>query len=177
MSDAPALRQAALASSSSPGWALIGPGGSISFAGETDVAVLDVGDFPDSEAEDSGLGVFDGPEVHPAKTRDTTLRTAPMRKERGILCLQSPRRPAAIARSRERPGRHLSTVRELSRRLAANVVASFAASYHPGAEAKEIITTQSATRKTKCPWLVSTEFGTACIRLARHESVAGAVLR
>jgi hypothetical protein len=51
MSDAPALRHAALASSSSAGWALTGPGGSINFAAGTGLTTVDVDDFPDSEAE------------------------------------------------------------------------------------------------------------------------------
>jgi hypothetical protein len=91
MSDAPALRHAALASSSSAGWALIGPGGSISFAAGTDVTVVDVGDFPDSDVEVPRLARFGGPEVHPARTRDTTTRIAQMREDCGVRCLQPPR--------------------------------------------------------------------------------------
>ena len=90
MSDAPALRRAVLASSSSAGRALIGPGGSINFAAGTDVTFVDADDFPDSGVEVSRLAVLDGPEVHPTKTRDTTMRMAPMRTERDVLCLQSP---------------------------------------------------------------------------------------
>jgi len=92
MSDAPALRHAARASSSSAGRALIGPGGSINPAAGTDVALADVDDFPDPEVEISRFAVLDGPEMHPTKTRDTATMTAPMRQERDVLCLQSPRR-------------------------------------------------------------------------------------
>jgi hypothetical protein len=85
MSDAPALRHAALASCSSAGWALIGPGGSINFAAGTGVTAADADDFPDSGAEVSRLAVLDGPEAHPTKTRDTTTSMAPMRKQRDVL--------------------------------------------------------------------------------------------
>jgi hypothetical protein len=85
MSDAPALRHAAIASSSSAGRALTGPGGSISFAAGTDLTVVDVDDFPDSEVEASRPAVLDGPEVHPTKTRETATRMAPMLKERDVL--------------------------------------------------------------------------------------------
>jgi hypothetical protein len=85
MSDAPAFRQAALASSSSAGWALTGPGGSINFAAGTDVTDVDAGEFPGSGAEVPPLAVIDDPEVHPAKTKDTTTRAAPVRKERDVF--------------------------------------------------------------------------------------------
>jgi hypothetical protein len=90
MSEAPALRHAPLASPSSAGSALIGPGGWISFAAGTDVTLADVGDFSDSEVEVSRLVVLDGPEVHPTTMRDTTVRMAPMPKEREAPGLQSP---------------------------------------------------------------------------------------
>jgi hypothetical protein len=68
MSDAPALRHAALASSSSAGRALTGPAGSINFAVELGVTPVDVDDFPDSEVEIPRLAGLDGPDVHPAST-------------------------------------------------------------------------------------------------------------
>jgi hypothetical protein len=50
MSDTPALWHAALASLSSAGWVLIGPGGWISFAVEPGVTVVDADDRdPDVE--------------------------------------------------------------------------------------------------------------------------------
>jgi len=72
MSDAPALRQAAVASSSSAGWALIGPAGWISFAVEPGVTLLATDDR-DSEVE-----------VHPARTSGTITNVAPMRKPRTV---------------------------------------------------------------------------------------------
>jgi hypothetical protein len=90
-SAAPALRHTALASSSSAGWALIGPDGWINFAAGPDVTLVDADDFPDSEVEVPRLAVLDGPEVHPTKTKDTATMMAPMRQERDVLCLQSPR--------------------------------------------------------------------------------------
>jgi hypothetical protein len=83
MSEAPALWHAALAWSSSAGWALIGPGGSIIFA--TEAAVDDF-----SEVESSRLAVFDGPELHPRTTSDTATRPAVTRRERDVLCLLPP---------------------------------------------------------------------------------------
>jgi hypothetical protein len=79
MSDTPALRHAALASFSSAGWALTGPGGSINLAAGTDLTAVDADDFPDPEAEVPRLAVLDDPDVHPAKTSDTTTKTAPIR--------------------------------------------------------------------------------------------------
>jgi hypothetical protein len=90
MSETPAFRHAALASSSSAGWALTGPGGSINFAAETDVTAVDADDFADSEVEVPRPAVLDGPEVHPTKTRDTTTRMAPMRKQRDVPCVPPP---------------------------------------------------------------------------------------
>lgn len=81
MSDAPALRQADLASSSSAGLALIGPGGWINFAVEPGVTVVATDDR-DSEVEVLRLAVFDGPEVHPTKTSGTITKVAPMRQQR-----------------------------------------------------------------------------------------------
>src|SRR5215475_10311835 len=74
-----ALWHAALAWSSSAGWALIGPGGSISFAVEPDVD-----DFPDSALELRSFAVLVGPEVHPTNTRDMATRMAPMPQERDV---------------------------------------------------------------------------------------------
>jgi hypothetical protein len=91
MSEAPALRHAAVASPSSAGCELIGPGGWINFAAGTDVTLADVGDFPDSEVELPRLPVLDGAAVHPTKMRDTTVRMAPMPKVREARGLQSPK--------------------------------------------------------------------------------------
>jgi len=88
-SAAPALRHAAVAPSSSAGWALIGPGGSINLAAEPGVAVVDVDDCPDSAAEVPWLAVLAGPEAHPTKTMGTTTRMAPMGNEREAQSLQS----------------------------------------------------------------------------------------
>ena len=90
MSDAPPAAPA-LASSSSAGWPLTVPGGSINFAAGTDLTAVDADDFPGSGVEVPRLAVLDGPDVHPAKTRNTTTRMAPMRKQRDVLCWQSPR--------------------------------------------------------------------------------------
>ena len=46
---------------------------------------------PIAEAEVSRLAVLAGPEVHPAKTRDTTTRIAPKQKERDVLCFTTHR--------------------------------------------------------------------------------------
>src|SRR5215469_11330984 len=75
-----AFLHAALASSSSAGWALTGPGGSMSFAAEPAVDI-----FPDVEV--SRRGVFDGPELHPRTTSDRATRTALTRRERDVLRL------------------------------------------------------------------------------------------
>jgi hypothetical protein len=83
MSDTRALRHAALAWSSSAGWALIGPGGWISLAAEPAVE-----EFPEFEL--SRLTVLAGPELHPATTSDTVTRTALMRRERDVRCLLPP---------------------------------------------------------------------------------------
>jgi hypothetical protein len=64
------------------GWALTGPGGWINFAADTDATAVDADDF---------LAVLDGPDVHPTKTRNTTTKMAPMRKQCDVLCLPSPR--------------------------------------------------------------------------------------
>jgi len=78
MSEAPALWHVALASSSSAGWALIGPEGSMSFAAGP--AVDDV-----LAVEVSRLAVFDGPGLHPRTTIDKAARTALKRREREVL--------------------------------------------------------------------------------------------
>jgi hypothetical protein len=88
MSETPAVRHAALASASRAGSALIGPGGWINFATGTDGTLADVGDFPDSDVEVAGLAVLDGPDVHPTKMRDVTVRMAPMPHEREAGGLQ-----------------------------------------------------------------------------------------
>jgi len=87
MWEAPALRHAALAWSSSAGCALIGPGGSISFAAGT---VVDVGDFPESEVEVWWLIDLGDPGLHPATTSDTETRTALTRRERDVARLLLP---------------------------------------------------------------------------------------
>lgn len=98
MSDAPALRHAALASSSSAGWALTGPGGSISFAAETGDTAVDADDFADSEVEVPRLAVVDGPDVHPAKTKGTsTMLAAAMTTP---VTARRPERTASSARLR-----------------------------------------------------------------------------
>jgi hypothetical protein len=84
MSEAPALRHASLASSSSAGWALIGPGGSVSFAAEPAVD-----DFPGVEVP--RLAVFDGPELHPGTASDRATRTVLTRRERDVLRLLASR--------------------------------------------------------------------------------------
>ena len=81
-----------------PGWALIGPGGWISFAVEPCVD-----DFPDLEGELSPLAVLDNPEVHPANTRHAATRVAPMRKQRDMRCLQSPSWPVLCRFTIHRP--------------------------------------------------------------------------
>src|SRR5580698_111887 len=80
-----ARRQAAFASPSSAGWALTGPGGWISLACEPAVTIV-------------ALGAFGGPEVHPARTTAVKARRAPMRKDRGVRCVDSPSRPMGIGR-------------------------------------------------------------------------------
>jgi hypothetical protein len=63
----------------------------MNFAAGTGVTAVDADDFPDPAVEVPRLAVLDGPEVHPAKTRDTTTRMAPMRKQRDVPGPQSPR--------------------------------------------------------------------------------------
>ena len=62
----------------------------MNFAAGTDVTAVDVDGFPDPAVEVPRLAVLDGPEVHPTKTRDTTTRMAPMRKQRDVPCSRSP---------------------------------------------------------------------------------------
>jgi hypothetical protein len=94
-SEAPARWHAAIASPSSAGWALIGPGGWISIAAEPCVD-----DFLDVDGELSRLAVLDVPEVHPTNTREPATRPAPMRN-----------RPDGL------PGQHRSVGQASHRRL------------------------------------------------------------
>ena len=56
---------------------------------EPGVTAVDVDDLPDFEVEIGWLAGLDGPDVHPAETRNTTTRISPMRKQRDVLFLQS----------------------------------------------------------------------------------------